>query len=500
MPAPRPDNEKAQRPGLDTSAITGRHELPRQANIQGTGEIMLYLRPHDRAVAQRMAQGLVYVRSHTLDDWKDGAWSAAVRGGQWLEDRRDGTADGIITLTPPAEDAVAHTIFLENADGYSLPALQNVSALGLPRVYAMPGDIHQMQAAGSIRYDAVSAPRYWDTLPDRGQLRAGRTSVPAQTKMADSRVLMDLIDGDALLDQDRAKTLSQQVEAVHTWLGQNIKYSKKMDGDPTLTPLDNFLVGERKGYCDFYASAGALMLRFYGVPTRVAYGYTNHEYDGMNGLFIFTDESAHAWTEVLIEGQGWVICDFTPSENIGAPAVEKNRPPSAFNENQFARQETKEPEKPEQKKQEEAGSAANWWKETLSNLAGKDSIERARQTIIWLAMAAALYFLVRLLWRKKKPGDGAEDAFGGDTSQPVYFTEFVRIFQEAGCPRRQGSTPREYFSAVRRRGFTGDEFLPMMEYHYSRRYEDAERDREREETWLTLARAAEDKLRQSRTR
>ena len=74
---------------------------------------------------------------------------------------------------PPAQ--VEHTVFMLNADGYYLPALQEVCAFRLSGVYGLPGDLYQMQAAGHVRYDAFSAPLIWDELKDADSLRAGNT-------------------------------------------------------------------------------------------------------------------------------------------------------------------------------------------------------------------------------------------------------------------------------------------------------------------------------------
>jgi hypothetical protein len=496
-PEPQPDaSGPAQRPGLDSSAITGRHQLPEQADIRATGASVLYVRPHSPAQAARMAESAVYVRSHTLDDWKDGAWTPSVQGGKWLEDSSDGTTDGVITLRPAGASAIPHTVFLENADGYTLPALQNVTALHLPRVYALPGDVHQMQTGGPIRYDAVSAPLNWESLPDRVALRAGNTGNAAQSKIPDNRAVMDLVYGEAPLHPERTMSLAQRVEAMHAWFGKEVRYSTVVKGGNGVEPLDNFLTAERRGYCDFYATAAALMLRFYGVPTRVAYGYAGRTLDEPSGVFIFTDDSAHAWTEVFLEGHGWTICDFTPPGNIGQLGGEQERPQPAFDEKQFAEQKDNNAAGQEEKKPEEF-SLSTWWKDTMAKIAAMDPMERTKQVLTWLAVAAVLYFLLRLMRHREGGEDEGPDPFAEDEKQPPYYAEFLRVFHEAGLPRRQGSTPREHLAAVRRQGLAGAEFDPMMHYHYSSRYAEAGRDAVQEQAFVAVARAAEQRLRQS---
>ena len=134
----------------------------------------------------------------------------------------------------------------------------------------------------------------------------------------------------------------------------------------------------------------------------------------------------------------------------------------------------------------------------MTKLAAMDSMERTKQVLTWIAAAAVLFFLLRMLRKKQRADADAADSFAEDERQPAYYAEFVRIFQEAGLPRRPGSTPREYLDTVRRRGMVRGEFDPMISYHYARRYADAERDRAREDEYLAAARAAEARLREAR--
>lgn len=75
-------------------------------------------------------------------------------------------------------------------------------------------------------------------------------------------------------------------------------------------PLVTFL-RERRGYCEQFSSAFAVMARLLGIPTRVAVGFTAGELQS-DGLFHVTGKNAHAWPEVLLAGNGWVPFEPTP--------------------------------------------------------------------------------------------------------------------------------------------------------------------------------------------
>jgi len=83
-------------------------------------------------------------------------------------------------------------------------------------------------------------------------------------------------------------------------------------------PLVGFVAQTRSGYCQYFAGAMALMLRYLGVPARVAVGFSSGTYDAKTGVWTVTDHDAHAWVEAWFRGYGWLPFDPTPS--AGRPA------------------------------------------------------------------------------------------------------------------------------------------------------------------------------------
>ena len=78
-------------------------------------------------------------------------------------------------------------------------------------------------------------------------------------------------------------------------------------------PLVGFVVQTREGYCQYFAGAMALMLRYLGVPARVAVGFSSGTYDAKSGVWTVTDHDAHAWVEAWFPEYGWLPFDPTPS-------------------------------------------------------------------------------------------------------------------------------------------------------------------------------------------
>jgi hypothetical protein len=84
-------------------------------------------------------------------------------------------------------------------------------------------------------------------------------------------------------------------------------------------PLVGFVVQTREGYCQYFAGAMALMLRYLGVPARVAVGFSSGRYDAHRGVWTVTDHEAHAWVEAWFAGYGWL--PFDPTPGAGRPEL-----------------------------------------------------------------------------------------------------------------------------------------------------------------------------------
>ena len=95
----------------------------------------------------------------------------------------------------------------------------------------------------------------------------------------------------------------------------------------TLTPpklsddsVDDFLFNTKRGFCGHYASAFAVLARAAGIPARVVTGYQGGTLNPYGDYWILRQSDAHAWTEIWIDGRGWVRID--PTAAIAPERVE----------------------------------------------------------------------------------------------------------------------------------------------------------------------------------
>ena len=108
----------------------------------------------------------------------------------------------------------------------------------------------------------------------------------------------------------------QKAQAVETFLRQNFRYNLNVDSLPFGEDfVDYFLFEMYEGYCTYFASAMAILLRAVGIPTRYVVGYLLPHSRTADGYFLVTGEHAHAWVDVYLEGFGWLLFEPTPPQH-----------------------------------------------------------------------------------------------------------------------------------------------------------------------------------------
>jgi transglutaminase-like putative cysteine protease len=76
-------------------------------------------------------------------------------------------------------------------------------------------------------------------------------------------------------------------------------------------PVDEFLFGTRRGFCEHYAAAFVALMRAAGIPSRVVVGYLGGELNAAGDYLIVRQSDAHAWAEIWLAQRGWVRVDPT---------------------------------------------------------------------------------------------------------------------------------------------------------------------------------------------
>jgi transglutaminase-like putative cysteine protease len=118
---------------------------------------------------------------------------------------------------------------------------------------------------------------------------------------------------------ERTARLTQRAEnpyetalAIEQWLENNREYSLEVDR-PDGNVAEAFLFEMEAGYCTYYATTMATMLRTQGIPARTVVGYTPGQ-QVAEDRWVVRGYNSHAWVEVYFPDTGWVRFDPTPAQ------------------------------------------------------------------------------------------------------------------------------------------------------------------------------------------
>lgn len=299
----------------------------------------------DEMVMEVKANGGRYWRAVVFDRYSSAGWAAtdskvvkldgntpAIPGVSQSTDQLRSAVDQVYTIfspggtmlfaasqplrvSLPASMLVAGAAAeMENATATALAQLYAAQPLYRGQVYSVTSavsraDIQSLRAAGADYPAYIAEPytRLPDTLPQRVRDLAADLTANDETPY------------------DKARTLERYL--------RSIRYDETIPGPkPGQDGVDYFLFDERAGYCDYYASSMAVMLRSLGIPARVAQGYSQGEIDPTTGAYQVRQRNAHTWVEVYFPTYGWIEFEPTAAE---PDLIRPETPDQASNNSQF---------------------------------------------------------------------------------------------------------------------------------------------------------------------
>jgi protein-glutamine gamma-glutamyltransferase len=129
------------------------------------------------------------------------------------------------------------------------------------------------------------------------------------------RAIAESVVGDIPADQTQER--ANRLEAYLRYTG-GFSYTLKMDRvDPSLDPVEDFLVHRKEGHCEYYASALTLLLRSVGIPARLVNGFKGGDWNELGRVLVVRQKHAHSWVEALVADRPggvpyWKVLDPTP--------------------------------------------------------------------------------------------------------------------------------------------------------------------------------------------
>lgn len=121
----------------------------------------------------------------------------------------------------------------------------------------------------------------------------------------------------AIVEQAGAANPFDQAVAIENDLRTRIRYVEQIEAPPDDQDVVDFvLFDSREGYCEYYASSMAVMLRSLGIPSRIAVGYYPAAYDETYAGYLYRQRNAHAWVEAYFPAFGWIPFEPTASQPV----------------------------------------------------------------------------------------------------------------------------------------------------------------------------------------
>ena len=426
-----------------------------------------------------------YWRGIALDHYDGTTWTKTAGGTAYVS-----TTGGRIPLNQRrlelADDAVRQRIYLEPMDAHVLFGLSRITHIEMeprkgPRYLAKPrgvridvqGDIqYAQQDELAFRYTAFSeretnlAPLLRATIPAyrkrlRGYIVAHRGRFPYLQLPAglDPRVaaLAREVVGDA-------KTIGQAVERVERHLRRNYAYTLDLKRDVRFAPLEDFLFVQRRGHCEYFATAMVILLRSVGIAARNVNGFLGGKWNDFGKYLSVSQGEAHSWVEVYVGPDDafpagvWATRDPTPAGTGRATSssVLWDRM-LQYTDALRLRWYKYVIEYDLQKQVGAFVSLRTWWREHFDSTGATATGEKAksepltRGVVLTIVVLVVVFVGVPLLLRRRT-GVGTEArARRHSTAVANLYQQLLDAYAHLGFVRTQATTASEFLRQLERR-------------------------------------------------
>jgi protein-glutamine gamma-glutamyltransferase len=238
-----------------------------------------------------------YLRGSVFDHYEFGAWS---RSGA-VEPRAKATLDGdlpgagVVEISAVSEVTRRFFVPLQAGRLVTTPASVRVDALG--SIETQPGS-------------GLLSARFLPAARDRA-----RVAAPGPSDLQIPRRLRLRLPALAAAWTRGAASDLEKLSAIEQHLRAEYQYARVFARPSGVDPMLDFLFEAKRGHCEYFATALALLGRAAGIPTRVVTGYRVAERSPF-GYYVVRERNAHAWVEAWLPGDGWSTREATPEAEL----------------------------------------------------------------------------------------------------------------------------------------------------------------------------------------
>lgn len=271
---------------------------------------------HPNLPAEPPVRLALYLRGASFDRYNGHSWSRTTSTNQ-LRAEQLGSSVRIRRWPDPVHDrklrvdleAIDPSVIFLPPDAAALTVLTpaNVVPSALPTLYvSQEGQLsYRSSVETGLRYEVSLADGSEPPVPVLdAAARARYLALPSDLPPRVSELAKAWIGGET--DPERR---AKRVEAA---LRKGYRYDLESPSGAAKNPLDHFLFVSKRGHCEFYSTAMAILLRTQGVPTRNVNGFIGGTYNRFGRYYAVRQGDAHSWVEVYVDGKGFVRFDPTP--------------------------------------------------------------------------------------------------------------------------------------------------------------------------------------------
>lgn len=314
--------------------------------------------PSERTVLRVASERRVYLRLAALDTFDGNTWRLGPPGSNSFVPDRDELyrADGELpfeTAIATADTTVVDVEVLDLENIYVPAPYQPVQVTGeaagdmvWSRVggFLATGELSDNELGGTLRTGVTPGLRYQvvaaipsPTIDELRQSEPDPQEVAPWLSLPGDAAAWSRYDEQArqVYEATGATSTVDRTLALQYWFTTSGGFEYALDGIEPLrgpNPLEAFVFDTKQGYCEYFATAMAVMLRASGIPARVAVGFLpgeqvlapDPEAGEERGVYEVATSDAHAWVEVLFPGQGWIKFDPTPRADGATLAPDEN--------------------------------------------------------------------------------------------------------------------------------------------------------------------------------
>lgn len=172
---------------------------------------------------------------------------------------------------------------------------------GVPQLFEYP--THDVYTAWQSRGEVIS----YDVRMAReaAPLSVRRVPVANYPVSPEVRAMAHQIVGVQTDPMAQASKIENYLSTHFQYVPDPAKIGRRMN-------VDQFLLREHRGHCEYFAAGMVALLTALDVPARIAGGFYGGKLNPLTGYFVIKRQDAHAWVEAF-DGNGWRTFDPTPA-------------------------------------------------------------------------------------------------------------------------------------------------------------------------------------------